>query len=445
MANTNTGVTYSAEQKMGELIKKGMKLFPLLYRQFKHVGRAWFDVDVLNDGSKARSLMMKNLPNITPTLTVDGEAVFWNDYGMFDFSTDIKTKNTAALVDYIGTYEVTSSSGFAVGDTVYIIGNADGTSSAVDGVITQIPNATSIKVKVKRVNGADATATNAINVEKGAKVRRGGWLRNDQDEITRPIYTSNYMEFKSYVQHFSRRVTFTKAEINQEYRFAEEVQKFVENRIFTQMAILIHELNVALYKGTNEAPTSQDKKQMLGLEKVCYETNGVVDLKSSTDPIKDLFKEFQKAQTSNAVSGTQRLQVLCNTEFLDEIAYTERDKIRYNEQVKALDFVVPVLSTPYGEVELLADPVLNELYAGPVAFTMPRELVTAWYRENVGVSEDGTKLIKDDRSVRVYKVIDNVRERDSYDFTFECGVVYGGMGADVTPYRMIKNFKAPTE
>ena len=442
VTNVNTGRTYKAEELLGTLVNKGLKLFSLLYlNKFKQIGHAWFDVKMLNDGKNTKVALMKNLPGITPTLTTDGEAVLWNDYGMFDFSTEIKTASSTPLVAFETTLEVNSTSGFSVNDTLYVIGAGTATDMSVDAVVKQIVDATHVKIEVKVVNGVAATATNAIAIKVGSKVRRGGWLRNDQDVIDRPIYMSKYLEFKSYVQHFSRRISFTKQEINQEYKYFTDVKQFVQNRIATQMAILAHELNVALYKGTNEAPTAQAKKQMLGLEKVCVEGNGVKDLTGSTDMIKDLFEEFQKAQASSAVSGSSRLQVLCNSKFLTEISYTQRDKIRFMDNVSKLDFSIPVLSTPYGEVELLTDPVLDEFYPYSVAFTLPRELVTCWFRENTHVDENGN-LVKDDKSIRVYKVIDNNREKDSYDFTFECGAIYGGMGAEVSPYRMIKNFKA---
>jgi len=37
-------------------------------------------------------------------------------------------------------------------------------------------------------------------------------------------------------------------------------------------------------------------------------------------------------------------------------------------------------------------------------------------------------------------VIDNIREKESYDMVWEVGLIAGGMSAVRNPYHMIKNF-----
>jgi hypothetical protein len=123
--------------------------------------------------------------------------------------------------------------------------------------------------------------------------------------------------------------------------------------------------------------------EMLGLEFIARENNAVIDLSSSTDSVGDLFEQFELAFQSGSVLGHESLQLLVNDKFLTELSRQEQAKIRYDTVVDSLQLVIPKMTTAYGTVELVRDPMLNKLYAGySVAFTMPKSLVKLWVREN---------------------------------------------------------------
>jgi hypothetical protein len=72
---------------------------------------------------------------------------------------------------------------------------------------------------------------------------------------------------------------------------------------------------------------------------------------------------------------------------------------------------------------------------------MPKSLVKLWVRENQDYAPMGW-VTKADQSIRVYPVIDNIREKSQYDIEFELGMIAGWMSATNSSYRMIKGFKS---
>jgi len=440
MANAATGNTYTLGTVLQEVMDKNLRMFPILFKQFKHLQYAFFDVKQLA-GDGWLTLKPKDIPGIESTITVDGYSVKWLDYGLFDFSTTVKADQSFNLSSHSASFDVTSTSGFAVNDTVFFITNDAGTSNAVDWVITAVTDSDTIVVTVNAVNGVAATATNAIVLKDGAKVERGFWTRNDNDEITRPSATYDYTEYHSYIQHFSRRIEFTKAELNKEYKYEGDAKMEAARRFSYNIGILFQEVNKAIYKGKNVAPGTSTKMQMLGLEEICRQQGSIVDLSGSSDSVKDLFTQFEYAQRSGSVIGNEPVMLLVNDSFLTEISAANKDLIRYDKIVDSIKFTIPSLSTIYGDVSLVRDPMLNKLYNYSCAFTLPRSLVKLRVRENQSYEPKGG-ITKADQSIRVFPVTHNLREKELYDIELELGMIAGWMSAEMSPYRMIKNFTA---
>lgn len=432
-----TGSTYSLGSVTQEIVGKNLRLFPILFKQFRHLQYAFFDVKQLA-GEAGLSLKMKEVQGVESTLTVDGVSVKWLDYALFDFTTTVGTSATYTYSTADITLPVVDGSGFSVNDTIYIVGDLPGTRDQVDGIVKSISGNT-LTITVTRKNGGaigtDCKLTTAQNIE------RGFWRRNDNDEILRPASSYNYKEYHSYIQHFSRRIEFTKQEMNKEYKYEGEAKAEASKRFSYNIAILIQELNKAIYKGRNVAPGSGalDKMEMLGLETVCQASGSIADLTSSTTPVKDLFAELELAFRSGAIMGEEPLMLLVNDKFLSNLASSHGDKVRYDHVVDSIKYEVPKLTTIFGAVDIIRDPMLNRLYNYPVAFAAPRSLIKLWVRENQKFEPKGG-VTKADQSIQVYPVIHNLREKELFDIEFEMGGIYGGLSASECPFRMITNF-----
>lgn len=443
MTNVATWNSYTVGTVLQEVLDKNLRMFPILFKMFKHLQYVFFDVKQLT-GEGGMTLKMKEIPGIESSITVDGYSVKWLDYALFDFNTTVKGDQSITLSSFSASFDVTDSSGFAVNDTVYFIGNDAGTSSTVDGVITAITDGDTIVVKVNTVNGVAATTSQAFDIKNLARIERGFWTRNDNDEITRPAGMYSYKEYSSYVQHFSRRIEFTKAELNKEYKYEGDAKSEAAKRFQHNLGIIFQEVNKAIYKGKNRAPGAgaNDKMEMLGLEEICRQCGTIHNLASSTDSIKDLWAVFETAFQTGSVFGNEPLILLVNDKFISELSRANTDKVRYDKVVENLDYTLPSISTPFGEVEVVRDVMLNKLYNVSAAFTLPRSLIKLRVRENQNYEPKGG-ISKADQSIKVYPVIHNLREKDLYDMELELGMIAGGISEGTrSPYHMVLGFTA---
>ena len=417
-----------------------------MYKQFKHIAYCFFDIKQLSGENPGLTVAPKDIPGIEPSITVDGYSIKWLDYNTFDFSTEVKTAVSNGTVSASGNDIVLKdNSGFAVNDTIYF--KTDGTANSydVDGTVTAVNgDGETVTVLITSVNGVAAVASSTtFKVTADQEVVRGYWTRNDNDEITRPSSVYNYVEFQSYIQHFSRRITFTKAELNKLYKYEGDAKAEATKRLNYNIGVMFQEINKALYKGRNIAPGAGNQKmEMLGLEEINRQKNTIHDLSSKTtgsEMLDAFYKIIEECQLSGSVASNDTITLLVNDRFLTELGRFREEKIRYDRVVDKLDMVLPTLATVYGDVELVRDPMLNTLYNYSVAFTLPKALVKLWTRENQEFNPKGG-VTRADQSIHFYDVINNLREQKSYDMVLECGLIAGGMSAVQSPYHMIKNF-----
>jgi len=445
MANVPTWNTYTLGVVLDTVVGKNLRIFPIMYKQFKHIAYCFFDIKQLSGENPGLTVSPKDIPGIEPSITVDGYSIKWLDYNTFDFSTEVKTAIASGTVSASGNDIVLKdNSGFAVNDTIYF--KTDGTANSydVDGTVTAVnADGETVTVLISSVNGAAVTAgTTAFKVTANQEVVRGYWTRNDNDEITRPSSVYNYVEFQSYIQHFSRRITFTKAELNKLYKYEGDAKAEATKRLNYNIGVMFQEINKAIYKGRNIAPGSAAKMEMLGLEEINRQKGTIHDLSSEatgSEMLDAFYKIIEECQLSGSVASNDTITLLVNDRFLTELGRFREEKIRYDRVVDKLDMVLPTLATVYGDVELVRDPMLNTLYNYSVAFTLPKALVKLWTRENQEFAPKGG-VTRADQSIHFYDVINNLREQKSYDMVWECGMIAGGMSAVQSPYHMIKNF-----
>ena len=445
MANVETWNSYTLGVVLDTVVGKNLRIFPIMYKQFKHIAYCFFDIKQLSGENPGLTVAPKDIPGIEPSITVDGYSIKWLDYNTFDFSTEVKTAISSGSVSASGNNIVLKdNSGFAVNDTIYF--KTDGTANSydVDGTVTAVnSDGETVTVLITSINGVKAEASDTFKVTADQEVVRGYWTRNDNDEITRPSSVYNYKEYQSYIQHFSRRITFTKAELNKLYKYEGDAKAEATKRLNYNIGVMFQEINKALYKGRNIAPGAWNQKmEMLGLEEINRQKGTIHDLssKATGSAMLDAFyKIIEECQLSGSVASNDTITLLVNDRFLTELGRFREEKIRYDRVVDKLDMVLPTLATVYGDVELVRDPMLNTLYNYSVAFTLPKALVKLWTRENQEFNPKGW-VTRADQSIHFYDVINNLREQKSYDMVWECGLIAGGMSAVQSPYHMIKNF-----
>lgn len=444
---TETGNTYTMGTILEEVVDKNLRIFPIMFKQFKHIAYCFFDVKQLAWENPGLTVAPKEIPGIEPSITVDGYSIKWLDYNTFDVTTTIDSISASALTGGAIDFDVPTWmwASFAVDDTIYIKG--DWTHDEIDGTISAISWDT-ITVKVSTIataaNGyadqaAPASATAAVSLAADQEVIRWFWKRNDNDEVVRPASVYNYKEYQSYIQHFSRRITFTKAELNKEYKYEGEAVAEATKRLNYNIWVMFQEINKAIYKGKNIAPSASDKMEMLWLETISRELGNIHNLASSTDMLSDFYAIIEQAQQSGAVASNDTITLLVNDRFLTELGRFRDQQIRYDKVVDNLEMTIPTLATVYWDIELVRDPMLNVLYSTSVAFTLPKALVKLWTRENQEFAPKGW-VTKADQSIRFYDVINNLREQKSYDMVWECWMIAGWMSANQSPYHMIKGF-----
>jgi len=99
MADIATGSSYTLGTVLQEVMDKNLRMFPILFKQFKHLQYAFFDVKQLA-GDGWLTLKPKDIPGIESTITVDGYSVKRLDYALFDFSTSVKADQSITLSSF---------------------------------------------------------------------------------------------------------------------------------------------------------------------------------------------------------------------------------------------------------------------------------------------------------------------------------------------------------
>ncbi len=130
--------------------------------------------------------------------------------------------------------------------------------------------------------------------------------------------------------------------------------------------------------------------------------------------------------------------------MIGQLSRVDRGFVRYDKVVDSLGLKIPSISTPYGEVEIIRDPVMNVLYPHAMAFVFPKKNIGLWVREN-DAYDPRTGVSKADTSIRVAERYTNLHECKAFDIYFEMGMfAYGISCGDTTqaPFKSIKNFEA---
>ena len=431
-------------EKLSEIVDKNVRIVPILKEDFKTLAYAFFDIFTLSGTDSkgnpvtSTTIAPRSLKGIETTLTVDGESIKWYDYAVKRFKSTVVANATLTAAGWLFTAEITDTPLLARWDKIFFIKSV-AAESEIDGIVDSVDTAANtVTFKVESVNGVTYTS-GTIAVRANQLVSRGAWLRNDNEEITRSSAIAGYEEFTTYIQHFSERMEVTKKDLNKVYTLEEEPKKYVDLKLGAHIHTLVSGVAEQIYKGRNKGSGvwNLDKMQMLGLEEISRRAGTIVDLSSETDMEKALRREAALSIRGASKLGGSKISWLCNSAFLTELSEIDQDKIRYDKKVDVLETVFPRYLTPHGEVEILRDPTLDELYPYSLVFMAPLDYVKLWIRENQDF-EPKSGISKSDQSIRFYAVTHNLREKELYDMEFECGLLPAWMMT--WAYRMVKNF-----
>lgn len=450
MSNLCTWNSYTGLEILQEIVGKNLRVAPILMRQYPNIASAFFDVAKLGGQTDDLTIDVKMDNGVTPMLTVDGTSIKWADYSTNDFETTVVSTGTPAIASTIVSLIVTDASGFAENDRITLVSdnNVIGTEDIFDGIVQTVNTSTdTITVQLQTVNGS-TTLPATLAVTAAQIIRRLYWARNDCDDITRGSAVPTYHEAQSYIQHFSRQITFNKQESNVLYKWDGEVPQALGGKFKHNLGILFQELAKAIYKGKNVAPGSGTyaKMEMLGLEKIVDTVGGARDygaLGAGVSHLDTLFSDLESIFTAGGAADGQ-VMMLVNDRMVGQLARVDRDQIRHGSVVNELGMKIPTIETPYGAVEIVRDPIMNLLYPHPMAFAFPKKNIGLWIRENdVYSPENGVS--KADESIRVFERFTNLHECKAYDIYFEMGMYALGISCGDTaqaPYKSMKDFNA---
>ena len=140
MANIDTNNTYTLGVVLDTVVGKNLRIFPIMYKQFKHIAYCFFDIKQLSGENPGLTVAPKDIPGIEPSITVDGYSIKWLDYNTFDFSTSVKTAISSDTTVLAAGNDIVlkDNSGFAENDTIYFKMNADGTGHDIDGTVKSV-------------------------------------------------------------------------------------------------------------------------------------------------------------------------------------------------------------------------------------------------------------------------------------------------------------------
>ncbi len=451
MGNLCTWNSYTGLEILQEIVGKNLRIAPILFKQYSNIANAFFDVQKLGGQTDDLTIDVKMDNGITPMITVDGVSIKWADYDTFDFETTILANGTPTITSGVVSLGVVDASGFAENDRITLVSavNVAGTEDIMDGIVQTVNTSTdTITVQLQSVNGSETGFPATLAVKAGEKIRRLYWARNDCDDITRGSHTPTHHEAQSYIQHFSRQITFNKQETNVVYKWEGDVPQALAWKFKHNLGILFQELAKAIYKGKNIAPGSGTyaKMEMLGLEKIVSTVGGAKDystLVAGTSHLDNLFTDLESIFTAGGAADGQ-VCMLVNDRMIGQLARIDRGFIQYDKIVDSVGMKIPTIETPYGNVEILRDPIMNVLYPHAMAFIFPKKNIGLWIRENDAYSPING-VSKADESIRVFERFTNLHECKAYDIYFEMGMyAYGITCGDTTqaPFKSIKNFKA---
>jgi hypothetical protein len=444
-----TGTSYTGLQVLQEIVGKNLRIAPILFKQYSHIASAFLDVNKLGGQDDGLTIDVKMDNGITPMLTVDGKSIKWVDYNTFDFETAVTSTADVTITAGEMSLIVDDASGFAENDRITIVSENPvvGTQDIADAIVQTVNTSTdTVTLKLQTVNGSPTDFPATLALVEGQVVRRLYWARNDCDDITRGSNVPTGAEAQSFIQHFSRQITFNKQETNIIYKWEGEVPNALAFKFKHNLGILFQELAKAIYKGknTNAGAGVYDKMEMLGLEEIVRSVGGAKDystLGGTVNHIDELYTDLESVFTAGG-SGDGQICMLVNDRMIGQLARVDRAFVRYDKKVDALGLQLPSISTPYGDVEILRDPIMNVLYPYAMAFIFPKKNIGLWIREN-DAYDPANGVSKADESIRVFERYTNLHECKAFDIYFEMGMYAHGVTDTARPsYKSIKNFTA---
>ena len=476
-------------------------LFKAWIDQYYTVARLIFDFDELTDplkpGGLIQGLTFKKIPNMQLDQAMDWKSFVWSEWKLDDPNVyviwDVTNWTQILIWDKSGNPINLSSPQyygmFQPGTTILIKANnptptdvnaADCCSTddtrtvlAVDtatfnwktytrltlewGVGTQYP-----WVYVKGYNSAPNNVVPALNGKNGEvypwdTVMYVWTGRNDCDFITSQAPRQGYNMRNSYIQHFWKKLSFNKAELNKRYALPNWTQDYINSRIRETNIALLKEVSMAFFLGRNRSPDNNIALPWTNSGRAPSETMwvlpalrrlaalrpdlNVIDsaawLMSDQDRVRLILKKIMQVQNSwflprwgtvtmlmdwTAAAAFMKLNKAWN-EFTWPF-YTQTNSVEKN-------FTLPVIRTPYGSTEIARDHMFERITQNKwVILFLPTQLIAVRQRREQAFDVTSSGIIKATQWFNMKNVtMPNQLECNDYNIRTELSFILWGMDA----------------
>ncbi len=354
--------------------------------------------------------------------------------GAITFYDKINGKNQQKITAASTTDEVVveAIAGYAVGDTVLTVpGRTAGGTRTKAKILGIDPNTKTI------------TLDTNIDVVVGDALLRLFFAQERCNAITRNADNYIVFENKAYFIKIPRRVEFCEDELNKQYLFFADAQKYVQDKFANSLTEILDDVCGAFWMGGN---ISGATGETLGIETIIadrqtasgvavgHPDSPIIDASAWTtddQKIKGIAGVVERASKSGIYNGTEKITFVVNSQMWSALQFLDREKVQITTmEVKNITVGVQTLGFSWlPKVQFMHDWKLDELYPyESVAFVLPIHVISIRTKENAEVvNENG--LIKKNvtNKIRVTKLpVQDTDDISVFLMTYTFAVLPGG-------------------
>ncbi len=476
--NPNNNWEYFVEDYLKPMQGKLMPMYRSYFKWYPSITDLLFDYEQAldpNSGKMLQNIVFKSFPSVKFGDFYDGNFITWGewyftptdfvitqDYNAPTLELEIAYKSDP-LTPTLGTdYQSGWRGSIGKFDTILIFRN-DPAATDEDECCHQL-----IQKTVVDVDAASGTITfektsagdTGFTFKKWDIVKKLYRGRNDGDEITNTFGVIPTNAKRSYLQHFSYTLDFTKAELNKAYASERGVLDFIANRIFNANLAMVREMWYAMWRGRNRGAVSlwgannTLPAETQGIITGIYESNAnnpeldlitsMDNLLTSEEKVRHILEVVLNVQNSGMIKKGEVVTLVCNQQAITAMlqmnnAWNKFTGFTVNTNDNTTkNFGLPIIQTPNGKIEFMQDVLLSEMYPNEgVIVLMPKSMIGMTARPNQSIEVPTGSIKKATLGFNFEDVtMPKQHEVRSYDVWTEMAIVIAGL--DSGAYRMIQ-------
>ncbi len=476
--NPNNNWQYFPEDYLKPMTGKLLPMYRSYFKWYPTITDLLFDYEQAldpNSGKMLQNIVFKSLSSVKFGEFYDGNFVTWGeryftptdfvitqDYDAPSLAIQIAYKNDP-LTPTLGTdYQSGWRGTIGKFDTILIFRNdpaATGDEECCHQLIQKTVvavDASTWTITFEKTSAGDTGFTfKEWDVVK--KLYRG---RNDWDEITNTFGVIPTNAKRSYLQHFSYTLDFTKAELNKSYASERGVLDFIANRIFHANLNMVREMGYAMWRGRNRGAVSlwgsnnTLPAETQGIITWIYEANAnnsdlelitsMDGLMTSEEKVRHILEVILNVQNSGMIKKGEIVTLVCNQHAITAMLQMNNAwnkftgfTVNTNDNTNK-NFGLPIINTPNGRIEFMQDVLLTEMYPNEgVMIALPKSMIGMTTRPNQSIEVPTGSIKKATLGFNFEDVtMPKQHEIRSYDVWTEMAIVIAGI--DSGAYRMIQ-------